>query len=180
MTEENPNYINVLIFSIFFFYRHVDKAPPVPRRFVCRMKCAFSCSSRFYTAYRAFQFSGHLRKSTIQEGRQERTLNTLVVFATPLSNNINNNSSIPSEATNNAFDFSNKEGTLFEPARNRSSSNKEHHKEMQDFIFILANAVYFYISADFPCQTYVHLSIFFKPPQARILIRKNAIMNLQF
>ena len=117
-------------FLNFFFYRHVDKAPPVPRRFVCRMKCAFSCSSRFYTAYRAFQFSGHLRKSTIQEGRQERTLNTLVVFATPLSNNINNNSSIPSEATNNAFDFSNKEGTLFEPARNRSSSNKEHHKEM--------------------------------------------------
>ena len=55
------------------------------------MKCAFSCSSRFYTAYRAFQFSGHLRKSTIQEGRLERTLNTLVVFATPLNNNNNNN-----------------------------------------------------------------------------------------
>ena len=97
------------------------------------MKCAFSCSSRFYTAYRAFQFSGHLRKSTIQEGRQERTLNTLVVFATPLNNNMNNannNSSNPSDAMNNTFNFNNKDGTQFEPARNRSSANKEYHKEM--------------------------------------------------
>lgn len=117
---------SISIFSLFFI---IEKTPPVPRRFVCRMKCAFSCSSRFYTAYRAFQFSGHLRKSTIQEGRQERTLNTLVVFATPLNNNINNDF-IPSDLTNNSFDFNNKEGTLFEPARNRSSIIKEHQREM--------------------------------------------------
>ena len=55
-----------------------------PRKFVCRMKCAFSCSSRFYTAYRTFEFSGHLRRSAIQEGREQKTVNTLVVFGTPL------------------------------------------------------------------------------------------------
>eukprot|EP00111_Clytia_hemisphaerica_P022472 TCONS_00066077-protein len=69
---------------------HGSPPPPVARRFVCRMKCAFSCSSRFYTAYRSFQFSGHLRKSSIQEGRQEKTVNTLVVFANPLNNSENN------------------------------------------------------------------------------------------
>jgi len=58
------------------------------------MKCAFSCSSRFYTAYRTFQFSGHLRKSTIQEGREEKNVNTLVVFTTPLNTiSIGNNES---------------------------------------------------------------------------------------
>ena len=51
------------------------------------MKCAFSCSSRFYTAYRTFEFSGHLRRSAIQEGREQKTLNTLVVFGTPLVGN---------------------------------------------------------------------------------------------
>lgn len=51
------------------------------------MKCAYSCSSRFYTAYRTFQFTGHLRKSTIQEGREQKVFNTLVVFGTPLANN---------------------------------------------------------------------------------------------
>lgn len=61
--------------------------PTVRRRFICRMKCAYSCSSRFYTAYRTFEFSGHLRNSKIQEGKDEKELNTLVVFATPLSNN---------------------------------------------------------------------------------------------
>ena len=53
------------------------------------MKCAFSCSSRFYTAYRTFQFSGHLRRSTIQERREQKTLNTLVVFGTPVTNDPN-------------------------------------------------------------------------------------------
>eukprot|EP00794_Sanderia_malayensis_P012762 gene12762-14072_t len=55
------------------------------RRFVCRMKCAFSCSSRFYTAFRPFRFSGHVRRSTIQEGKESRTLNTLIAFGTPSS-----------------------------------------------------------------------------------------------
>ena len=57
------------------------------------MKCAFSCSSRFYTAYRNFEFNGHLRHSTIQEGREQKYLKTLVVFATPSTpnNNSNNN-----------------------------------------------------------------------------------------
>lgn len=63
----------------------------VARKFVCRMKCAFSCSSRFYTAYRTFEFIGHLRRSMIQEGREEKAVNTLVVFCTPL--NVNGNSS---------------------------------------------------------------------------------------
>lgn len=56
------------------------------RRFICRMKCAFSCSSRFYTAFQAFQFSGHVRRSTIQEGKEQRTLNTLIAFGCPLNN----------------------------------------------------------------------------------------------
>lgn len=59
------------------------------RHFICRMKCAFSCSSRFYTAYRTFQFTGHLRRSTIQEGREQKHLNTLVVFATPATSGTN-------------------------------------------------------------------------------------------
>ena len=46
----------------------------------------YDCFIILLPLFQAFQFSGHVRRSTIQEGKEQRTLNTLIAFGSPSAN----------------------------------------------------------------------------------------------